>query len=400
MQTISPFLSFNLAVVLLLLGKILTLRSDFLRRYSIPEPVVGGLLCVLVVSVAYVWLDLAIRFDLGMRDFLLLAFFAGIGLASDVRTLLQGGRPLAILLVLATLFMVVQNLVGMALASGFGLESAAGLLVGSISLTGGVGTTIAWAPILREQFGIANAEELGLAANMIGLIAACVVGGPMATWLMRRHRVVPSGDDALAVGARNDNPPPLGYFSVLWAILLVNVAITIGLALDALVDRTGITMPTFVSCLVAGIAIRNLAPARLKQQLDARWPDLPQGMALISDLALGLFLTMALMGLEPWRLAGAIGFVAVALALQIVLSVLFTAFVVFRAIGSNYEAAVLCAGFGGVTLGSTATAIANMTSVAEQYGAAPRAFIVMPLLCGFFIDIVNALVISAIVRFA
>ena len=159
--SVHPFLSFNLAVVLLILGKILTLNLDLLRRYSIPEPVAGGFLCIAVTGGLWAVFDLRVAFEVGIRDFLLLVFFAGIGLKSDIRTLLAGGRPLVILLVLATGFILLQNFAGMGLAGLFGMAPQAGLMVGSVSLTGGVGTTLAWAPIFAERLGISNALELG-----------------------------------------------------------------------------------------------------------------------------------------------------------------------------------------------------------------------------------------------
>ncbi|KHJ53894.1 glutamate permease [Aureimonas altamirensis] len=394
---VHAFLSFNIAVLLLILGKAITLRSDLLRRYSIPEPVVGGFLCAAFVAGVYFLFDRRILFQLEVRDFLLLLFFAGIGLKSDVGTLLRGGRPLVILLVLATVFMVGQNAVGMSVASLFGLDPLAGLMVGSVSLTGGVGTTVAWAPTFRDELGIANAMELGVASNTVGLIAACVIGGPMAAFLMRRNGIETSGSAALDIGAAHDATPPLDYFSVLWAMLILNVTVLLGAGIDVVIARTGLMLPTFVSCLIAGILLRNLMPIATGEKVRALWPGISQGLALISDIALGLFLTMALMGLQLWELAGVFGFIVTALAIQIALTAVFTILVVFRTMGRDYEAAVISAGFGGITLGSTATAIANMTAVTQQYGAAHRAFIIVPLVCGFFIDIVNALVIAAFI---
>lgn len=397
MIDVQPFLSFNIAVILLLVGKAITLRSSMLRRYSIPEPVVGGVLCAAVVAAIYFLWDRQIRFQLEVRDFLLLVFFAGIGLKSDIRTLLRGGRPLVVLLVLATIFIVAQNAVGMTVASLFGLPPLAGLLAGSVALTGGVGTTVAWVPIFVEELGIANAMELGLASNTVGMIAACVVGGPMAAFLLRRHGIETSSSSRLDLGAVHDRPPPLDYFGVLWAILVINVTIMLGTGLDALVAQTGLILPTFVSCLIAGIIVGNVSPLLFSRRLPRDRPGIARGLALISDIALGLFLTMALMALQLWELANVLGFIVTVLTIQIALTVVFTILVVFRAMGRDYEAAVISAGFGGIALGSTATAIANMTAVTQQHGAAHRAFIVVPLVCGFFIDIVNALVISAFV---
>ncbi len=395
---VDAFLSFTIAVILLIVGKILSMNVAFLRKYSIPEPVVGGLVCAALVAGVYAILGEKITFELGIRDFLLLIFFAGIGLKADVGSLLSGGKPLLILLLLAIVFMLLQNVAGMVMASWFGLEPKAGLMTGSISLTGGIGTTLAWAPIFTNRLGIENAMELGVASNTVGLIAACVIGGPIAAFLMSRHRIASARGSDLDIGVSHDRPQSrLDYFCVLWAILALNIAIILGLGISQLIALSGFTVPTFVSCLFAGILIRNFVPYTLSATIQRIWPGVDDGLALVSDLSLGLFLTMALMGLQLWQLGGVFTFIACTLAIQIALTVIYTVTIVFRLMGRDYEAVAVSAGFGGITLGSTATAIANMTAVTQQYGAAHRAFIIVPLVCGFFIDIVNAFIISAFV---
>lgn len=172
-----PFLGSTLAILLLFVGKGLVARLELLRRYSIPEALAGGVLCAAAVCALYYTTGLVVSFDLGIRDALLLYFFSAIGLNSNLRTLATGGRPFLVLTGLSVAFLVLQNLVGMGLAAAFELDPRAGLMVASVSLTGGVGTTMAWAPHFTQTLGIAGAQELGLAANMIGLISACAVGG-------------------------------------------------------------------------------------------------------------------------------------------------------------------------------------------------------------------------------
>ncbi|WP_132998907.1 sodium/glutamate symporter [Luteimonas arsenica] len=395
------FVSITLAILLLFVGKGLAARVGVLRRYGIPEPVVGGVLCATVVCALYYGAGLRVEFDLGMRDLLLLYFFAALGLNSNVRELASGGRLLVVLALLATVFIVMQNGLGMALAGLFGMDPRAGLMVGSISLTGGVGTTLAWAPHFTDVLGIEDAAELGLAANMIGLISACVIGGPIAGWLIRQRPVMPSADAELEVGLLygDESRTTLDYHAVLLALFWLNVALMLGHAIGGLIEGAGITLPAFVGCLLGGIALRAVgdlvAPEGGRMW---RFNEMQPGIALISDMCLGLFLTMALMGLQLWVLQPMLGFIAVAMALQVAMVVAFTVFVVFRAMGRDYEAAVICSGFGGIALGSTATAVANMTAVAREYGAAPRAFLVVPLVCGFVIDLVNALVIGLLAR--
>ena len=398
---VDAFVTFTLAILLLFVGKELTQRMPTLRKYSIPEPVVGGLLCTLVVGLLYFVANIRIHFDLNVRDLLLLYFFAGIGLKSEVKTLVAGGRPLVVLLALSATFIILQNMLGMGVASTFGLDPRAGLLVGSISLVGGIGTTLAWVPDFTERLGITNALEIGTAGSMLGLIIACIIGGPIANYLMREHKLQPSHDARLEIGVvhgADSADTRLDYYGVLRAWLWLNLALLLGQGLASMIRSTGLNLPDFVGSLLAGIVLRNITPLILPRQSARNWKKVSQGLALISDICLGMFLTMALMGLQLWALKGVFGFVFSTLVLQVILTLFYTIWVVFRFMGKDYEAAVLCAGFGGIALGSTSTAVANMSAVTRQYGAAHRAFIIVPLVGGFFIDLVNALVISWLSR--
>ncbi|WP_237886440.1 sodium/glutamate symporter [Pseudomonas sp. PGPR40] len=392
---IHGLVSFTLAILLLFLGKTLVQHNTLLRQYCIPESVVGGFVCAAVTTLLYFGLNIQIEFDLKVRDTLLLYFFAGIGLRSDMRQLLKGGLPLLILLLLAGVFIVLQNALGIGMAELFGLDPKAGLMVGSISLTGGAGTTLAWAPLFVDRLGIDNAHELGMASNTVGLIAACVIGGPIANQLIRRYQLTPSGDAALEVGVLEQHPiQSMNYYDVLWAWMWLNLTLMLGYGLNLLLVNAGITLPKFVSCLFAGIVIHHIVVAVIGDQRLKTWSGASLGLSLISDICLGMFLTMALMGLQLWQLSGALMFILCALTLQILLTVLYTYFVVFRCMGRDYEASVIASGFGGIALGSTATAIVNMTTVTQKYGAAHQAFLIVPLVCGFFIDLVNAVIIG------
>lgn len=393
--------SFTLAILLLFIGKGLSNRITWLQKYSIPEPVIGGLVCTIIVCLAYYLLDLRISFTLGVRDMLLLYFFAAIGLNTNIQTLKQGGKALVILVVVASTFMVLQNLLGMGIAQYFGMDARIGLMAGSISLTGGVGTTMAWATHFVKTLGLEHAVEVGIASNMIGMISACIIGGPIASFLIGRHRIQSSADPELDIGMRYQDEPykRLNYYGVLMAIFWLNISLLMGSGIINLISLTGLNLPAFVGCLLAGIIIRSATAFVVpKGGRIWRWHSMQPGIALISDLSLGLFLTMALMGLQLWVLQPMITFITVAMILQILLVIVFTILVVFKVMGRDYEAAVMCSGFGGIALGSTATAIANMSAVTRAYGNAPRAFIVVPLVCGFFIDLINALIIGLLAR--
>ncbi|QQX81297.1 sodium/glutamate symporter [Shewanella sp. KX20019] len=403
---VSPFVAFTLAIMVLFYGKYLTTKYELLRKYSIPEPVVGGFACAVLVGVLYYFFGYQLNFELDVMEWLLVYFFTGIGLRADIKTLLKGGKPLLFLLLLASSYIVMQNILGVSVASLFGLDPKAGLMSGSVALTGGVGTTMAWAPTFVSELGIANATELGVASNTLGLIGACCIGGPIAAYLIKRHKLEVSASDDLTIGTTHTAETAgisVTYFGVLRAWLWLNVSMMLGYSINETLQAAGVKLPLFVACLLAGILVGNFgrwALGRLNRpRLHNYAEEAERGLTLISDLCLGMFLTMALMSLQIWKLEGSFVYICTIVGLQILMSALFTTFVVFRVMGKDYGAAVICAGFGGVTLGSTATAIVNMQAVTQQYGAARQAFIVVPLVCGFFIDIVNAMVINFMVYF-
>ncbi len=389
---VNSLVSFTLAIIFLFLGKLIVNRSKHLRKFSIPESVVGGFFAATVVAALYFIFDFKVLFQVDVQNTLLLYFFAGIGLKSDVKDLITGGKSLLFLIIMVISFMVMQNLVGMGVASVMGMDPKTGLMAGSVSLTGGLGTTIAWGPTFIDQLGITNAVEIGVATSTLGLIVACIVGGPIAAFLIRRHSLETSTDSDLDIGHMNDKQHVLlDSYGVLWAWLWMNVALILGYFLDQVVQSTGWNLPLFVSCLVAGVAIGNLRRYFLPKMI---WAGEESGSALISDISLGMFLVMALMSMKLWELQGKLPFLLAVMFAQTSMTILFSVFVVFKGLGKNYEAAVMAAGFPGLTLGTTATAIVNMTAITKEHGAAHRAFLLVPIVGGFFVGIANAIVIT------
>ncbi|MDF1861104.1 MAG: sodium/glutamate symporter [Verrucomicrobiales bacterium] len=385
--------TFNLAILVLFLGKLLNSRIPLLRQYNIPEPVTSGLMVCLVTWVVYLVFDVQLVFDLRARDILLVYFFAGIGLNSDLRSLLTGGLPLVILIAATVVFMFLQNLTGLGVASLFGLEKAVGVLGGTTSLIGGHGTAIAWTPTFRDEYGIANASEIGIACATFGLILASVMGGPIANFLISRHKLEPKRIEQPDVGlAHETEDTQINVYSFLGAWLLLNVSLTLGKGIQEALAQAGLQLPLFVCSLFGAIILTNTIP-RLFPKLA--WPSRTRSLALISDICLGMFLAMSMMSLQLWTLSDLAGPIFAILAAQFAIAFCFALFVVFRLMGRDYEAAVICSGFGGISLGSTPTAMANMTAVAKKYGAAHKAFIIVPLVCGFFVDIANAIIIKA-----
>jgi ESS family glutamate:Na+ symporter len=390
------FFSFTVAIVVFFAGAGLNRLIPPLGRWTIPEAVTGGLLAALATLALHEAFGLEIRFSLAARDTLLLYFFTGIGLNARLSDLRAGGQPLLILLGITLLYLLIQNMVAAVTTRALGLPQGMALLLGSASLIGGHGTVIAWAPVIAERFGLNNAMEIGVASATLGLVMASLVGVPLELFLIDRHGFSGLPDDqpimALPDEARDDD---INHVGLLRTILVLNAAILIGYGLNQILLDAGLKLPLFVACLLTAITLTNVAP-RFFPSLE--WPSRTAGLALISNLSLNVFLSMSLMSMQLWTLGGLGPALVAVLAIQTLVAVFFILAVVFPAMGAGYDAAVIAAGFGGISLGATPTAIANMTAVSKVYGAAPTAFIILPLVSAFFIDLANAAAIGLLVR--
>ena len=410
---VHSFLTATLGILVLFVGKVLNRRIRLLREFTIPEPVSGGLLVAAVLTVLHGLFGLEMEFGMRARDVLLVVFFTTVGINASFADLRRGGRSLLVLLALTIFLMLAQNTLGIALARWEGLPGATGLLMGTVSLIGGHGTTIAWAPQIAGEKGVGNALEIGIAAATFGLILASASGGPIARFLIRRYRlegptataVAPTATAtavAPATAGGGDRPaasasPMLSSDEFLGAVLAINVCIILGTLLQGLIRERGLFLPLFVPCLIVGILVSNLLPRR-GANLPFGWPARTPAVALIAEISLGAFLAMSLMTIQVWTLVDLAGPLLLILAAQFVLVLFLTIFLVFPLLGGTYDAAVIAAGFSGFTLGSTPTAMATMTAVTDRFGPAPRAFLILPLVSAFFIDLLNAVLIPFFLR--
>ena len=393
--TIPAFVSVTLGFVVFFLGAFLTRKISFLGDYNIPEPVSGGLAIAMLTWAYFAFSGRQIAFDLAVRDYLLVAFFSTIGLNARISDLFRGGKLLLLLLGLTLAFMTLQNVVGLLGVTFFGLPSATSVLVGSASLIGGHGTAIAWGPQIEQVSGFGAAGEMGVAAATMGLILAALLGGPIAKRLIDKNKLTADQSEEPIVGLEfedEENPDDLiNHVSLMRGMLAVHVAIFLGYILHMAITEAGVKLPLFVPCLLMGIAMSNTIPFMFPR---LTWPARTKSLAIISDYSLSVFLAMSLMSLQLWTLAELGGPILAVLGMQIVMTVAFVLFIFFRLMGSDYQGAVLSAGFTGFTLGATPTAIANMSSVTKRYGPAPLAFIVLPLVSAFFVDLANAVIIQ------
>ncbi len=301
---LEPRTTLIIAILVLFMGRFLNDRVAFFREYNIPEPVTGGLLASVVVGLIYWLAGEQVNFDMGNRDMLLVVFFTTIGLSSRIDVLRQGGRSLVILLVLPVTSLFIQNMVGIGVATLSGKPPALGLLTGSVSLSGGHGTAIAWAPTFATQHGLPFAMEVGLASATFGLIFGGLVGGPIAHFLVWRYKLTPESEGDLTVGFRYKEHEIIDVDGILKVLLVIAISIGLGTYFNDLLEAAGLMLPDFVACLFAGIVLTNTVPKLLPRY---QWPTGSRSLALVSDVSLGLFLSMSLMSLQLWMLADLAG---------------------------------------------------------------------------------------------
>ncbi len=376
------------AILVLYLGRMVTKKVRFLDHYNIPHAVTGGIICSLVVALLQGGWDIRIRFDLQLRDLFLLFFFSTIGLGAKLRTLAEGGKTLAILTVVAALLLVLQNSAGVGIALLSGAHPGYGLLAGSISFAGGHGTAIAWGQLAADA-GLKGAEEFGVACATFGLIAGGLIGGPVGGWLIKKYRLTPTTDSAgeAAEGPAEEPCQPVHIDDVLGTLLILAVCVTAGDLVNRYLSMQGLALPGFLTAMMVGILITNLADV-----FDKKLSMVAIDRA--GELSLQLFLAMSLMSMQLWSLVGAAGPLLVMVLAQTLVITLVAVYLVFVITGRNYDSAVMSSGFCGLGLGATPVAIANMTAITSKFGPSPKAFLVIPLIGAFFIDLLNAVIIK------
>ncbi|MND28404.1 Sodium/glutamate symport carrier protein [compost metagenome] len=396
------------AVIVLLLGRFLVNRIDFLKRYNIPEPVAGGLVAAVISLLVHTIWGYSIVFSSELQTSFMLVFFASIGLSANFMKLKEGGMALVVFLVCVASFIVVQNAVGMSLATLLGLDPLIGLIAGSITLTGGHGTAGAWGEILETQHGIQGALALGMASATFGLIIGGVIGGPLAKLLINRYSLAQPKTNAEIQqrdGHVEQNSDDLAPFENPHQVRLItadNAITTLGMFAACLAfaefmtgfsKGTWFELPTFVWALGGGVILRNILESVLKIDIFDRAID------VFGNASLSLYLAMALLSLKLWQLADLAGPLVVILGAQTITMALYAAFVTFRVMGKNYDAAVLSAGHCGFGMGATPTAVANMQAITNMYGPSHKAFLIVPLCGAFFVDLINATVIQLMLKF-
>jgi ESS family glutamate:Na+ symporter len=372
-------------------------RVHWLDRLNIPAAVVGGLFFTLMVLLLRAR-DVNVQFDTALQSTLSVAFFTSIGMSASLALLRVGGIQVLIFLILATFFCFVQNFTGIAIALGFGENPLLGVMAGSVTLVGGPATGLAFAPVF-EQAGLRGAAPLALTAATAGIVCGGLVGGPVGTRLIQRYRLTSSTVSKAEQRAELEEAPETLVVevdredtSLMRNLAILALAMAVGSQVSSYIQSLGITMPGYIGAMLVASVLRNVDDGTRWLRIDQR------AMEFMGNLALNIFLVVALMSLKLWELAGLALPLLVILVVQVVLVMVFALTVSFRVMGKDYESAVMASGFIGFVLGTTANAVANMRALVARFGAAPRAFLIVPLVGAFFIDFTNAIIITFFVN--
>ncbi|WP_299809556.1 sodium/glutamate symporter [uncultured Shewanella sp.] len=394
--------SFLVAILVLFIGHSVNRHVPFFKKYNIPEPIIGGLVVAAVITVLH-FQNITLAFSLPMQNTLMLMFFSTVGLAASYRLLARGGKKVFIFLGIASIYIILQNAVGVSLAAALGLEPLMGLVAGSITLSGGHGTGAAWSQTFAEQYNM-NTLEFAMAAATFGLVMGGIIGGPVAQRLIDKHKL----ESSYGIGGNHhkDHPDLVTYDqleidnvtakSVLETLFIIMLCVAGAKWVSYLVasfDISWLKMPDFVYALFLGVMITNLTEMTRGYKMNNECVD------ILGTVALSLFLAMALMSLKLWEIFDLAIPLLIILIVQTVVLACFAYFVTFRVMGSNYDAAVMAGGHCGFGMGATPTAVMNMGALVSRNGPSPQAFMVVPIVGAFFIDIVNLVVLQGYISF-
>jgi len=388
------------AGVILFVGYGLRRLIPPLARYNIPAPVCGGLPVAGILAVLYFSGVQPLKFDTALQVPLQNTFFASVGFGASIALLRRGGPLVFLFFIISTIVAALQNVIGGFVAMGLGQHPLMGVLAGSVTLTGGPATGLAFAPLFQEA-GVTGAATLAVAAAMVGIVAGGVLGGPIGTYLVERHAraitpVAPTDPTLQQVAERSVHEPPVEHppgedvesYVLLKHLVVIITTVGLGVWVSAWLTRAGFTLPAYIGAMLVAAVFRNIDDGTAAFALSQQIID------DLGNVALSLFLVMALMTLRLWELAGLVIPLLIILAVQVALISAVCVLAIPRLMGRDYDSAVMSGGFCGFMLGTTANAMANMGALVERYGPAPKAYLVVPLVGAFFIDFTNALLIT------
>ena len=391
--TFDMYLTLGLAIVLYLLGSGIKAKVGVLQKYYIPAPVIGGTLFSIVMLIGHNMGLFSFTFDGNLKNFFMVVFFTTIGFLASVSALKKGGIGVILFLIAAVILVIIQDGVGVALAKVFGLNPGIGLAAGSIPLTGGHGTSGAFGPYLEER-GVSGATVVAIASATYGLVAGCVIGGPIAKRLKDKHNLVCKEGDAQKAGqeqaekeetlAQKASMSEKSFFK---AAAMIGIAMGVGGLITPLIKKAGLSLPAYLIPMLIAAIMRNVV-----DKTESKTPI--DEIGIIGSVCLSFFLAIALMSMKLWELADLAIPLVVILLVQTVVMGLFAYFVTFNIMGRDYDAAVIATGHCGFGMGATPNAIANMEAFTSVNGFSTKAFLAVPLVGSLFIDFINAIVIQ------
>lgn len=386
-----------IALGILLLGYFLNSRVVFLKNNNIPEPVVGGLIFSLFSAFAYSNYNTTLNFDMTLKSPLMTLFFTTVGLGASFKLLKLGGPKVILFLAVATGYLFIQNIVGISIAHFAGIDYLYGLIGGSVTLSGGHGNAATYADLFINHYDAdSSIFELAMAAATFGLILGGLIGGPVTKRLVIKHNLTPQNNNQDINAAPHFNPTEKDIVTpkkMMETLLVILICMLVGQQLHTMLLHSGIILPAFLIPLLIGVALTNASELHPKLKLSRTCID------LWGTMALSIFLAMALMSLRIWELLNLAAPLIIMILMQCVVLMLFTYFVTFKVMGNNYDSAIMAGGHCGFGLGATPTAVANMEISVSKYGPSAQAFLTVPLVGAFFIDITNALVIQLFLTF-
>lgn len=369
-----------LAVALYLFGMAIVNRVGFLNRFLIPAPVVGGLIFATLALVLKTTGIVEVTLDTSLQTLFMIAFFTTVGLGASFKLIKLGGKLLVIYLLLCGVTVFLQNVIGVSFAGLFGIEPLLGVMAGAVSMNGGHGGAAAYGQTI-ENLGISSALTIGMAAATLGLICGSLSGGPVARHLIKKHDLKPA--TGKIEGYVEEDERPIQEWSFMVQIGLLTFSMAVGTYLgDLFTNVTGFVLPSYIGAMFVAVIVRNLADRFIKGTVNMK------EINLIGDVSLAIFLSMALMSIKLWEVADlALPLIGIIL-IQVIVLVLYAIFVMFPMLGKDYDAAVMISGFLGHGLGATPNAMANMSATVSKYGPSRTAFLVVPIVGAFLIDVV------------
>ena len=385
-----------LVSIIFYLGKYMRGKVPTLVKFCIPPAVVGGFIFALLTLLLHISDIITLNLDMTLQNLFMTTFFTSIGFTASFKVLKQGGKEVIIFLGLAALLVILQNGVGVILASLFNLNPLLGLCTGSIPMIGGHGTAGSFGPML-EEMGVAKATTVSVASATFGLIMGSIIGGFVARNLIIRYKLKTTRDESsnnqpVEVGDFNEeNPNILSFKKLMNAACFLFIAMGIGSLVSKLIQTSGLTFPSYIGAMLVAATIRNIYDIRRKEIYEKE-------IETIGGLSLSFFLTMALMGLKLWQLFDLALPLLIMLIAQVLLVGCFAYFITYRTMGKNYEGAVFASAICGFGMGATPNAIANMDELTNRFGFAHTPYFVVPIVGGLFIDFVNSAIITIFIN--